>query len=390
MWSIPLFVLVVVLGGLCSPVVAAERVDPPLLDSARHVELTEWLEVHGRSPVDFVVDLFDTCDVVLLGEQHRVRHDVLFVQSVIEPLHRAGVHVLATEFGRREDQGLIDSLLSGAEWNEQLAREIVFRQLVTWGYQEYVDVFRVAWNINHNLSPKDKKFRILALNDSPDWSIIKEQADWNDPTIMKKVWRGGGEKLWADVILDVVRDGEKVVVHCGIHHAFTKYRQPLVGDGQFRGFAAELRCGNHVFNAIGNRAATVYLHAPWNGKQGYDAAVCHPADGVIDALMLADGPKPVGFALNEGPFGELRIRETVYCHGYEDFRLKDFCDGWIYTRPISEFEGVTAIDRWINHENLQRARDLCPNIGLRTATAAIFNEAVARDAEISRRWKHLR
>lgn len=204
------------------------------------------------------------------------------------------------------------------------------------------------------------------------------------------MWRGGGESLWAAVILDAARSGEKVLVYCGIHHAFTEYRQPIVVDGKFLHFDRELRAGNHVFNAIGKRAITVYLHAPWNGYDGYDSAMRHPADGIIDALMQSVGPHPVGFDLGTGPLGQFQVKDAVYRHGYDDFRLRTVCDGWIYTEPISSYEGVTPVPGWINDDNLERARRQSPNPAFRAASVQSFNEAIAQDADIASRWGFLR
>ncbi len=368
----------------------SELRDPPPIDPALQSKLAAWLEAEGETPENYVVGLFSDHDVVFLGEQHRVKHDVLLVQSLIEPLYEAGVHVLAMEFGRREDQSLIDSLLYASEWDEDLARAIVFRRFVWWGYREYVDVYRSAWMLNQGLPDGAPQFRILGVNDSPDWSFITAGADRDNGAVMRQVWRGGGEEHWADVILEAVRSGERVLVYCGIHHAFTEYRQPIVAEGEFRHFDHSLRCGNHVFAALGKRAVTVFLHAPWNGRQGYGSAMRHPADGVIDALMLAEGPRPVGFDLDEGPFGELGVEDAVYRHGYEGFKLADFCDGWIYTKPISEYVGVTPIPGWVNESNLEFARAQSPNPAFREASAEDFNEGIARDAQMHRRWRHLR
>jgi hypothetical protein len=366
-----------------------ENVNPLQLDSAVQDTLNNWLDTQAKTPEKYVVGLYSKHDVVFLGEQHRVKHDVLLVQSLIAPLYKAGVRVLATEFGRREDQLLIDSLLVLPQWNEELAREIVFRQYIWWGYREYVDIYRAAWTLNRSLPTGALPFRIFGVNDSPDWSAIKTEADRNDPDVMRRVWQGGGEDKWARVILDAVRSGEKVLVHCGIHHAFTKYRQPVVLSGGFVRFDPTLRCGNHVFKALGERVATVFLHAPWNGLGGYGSPMVRPAGGIIDELMLTRGPRPVGFDVREGPFGVLHIEDAVYCHGYEHFTLADFCDGWIYTKPIFEYEGVTPILNWVNEGNLERARSQSPDPAFRSATAERFNSGIARDADIGRRWGHL-
>ena len=368
----------------------SEQTNPPPIDSALRSKLAAWLDVEGETPENYVVGLFSDHDVVFLGEQHRVKQDALLVQSLVEPLYEAGVRVLATEFGRREDQTDIDALLGAPEWDETLAREIVFRQFVWWGYREYVDIYRSVWSLNQELPDGAQRFRVLGINVSPDWSFITTPADRDDPTVMRQVWGGTSEEDWADVILTAVDSGEQVLVYCGIHHAFTEYRQPIVIDGEFRRFDSSLRCGNHVFAALGKRAVTVFLHAPWNGQGGYGSRMRHPAGGVIDALMLAEGPRPVGFDLADGPFGEIRVEDAVYRHGYEDFELADFCDGWIYTQPISGCVGVTPIPGWVNESNLKFARAQSPNPGFREASVEEFNDGIARDARMHRRWRHLR
>jgi hypothetical protein len=244
------------------------RQKPPALEPEMQAELAAWLAEHGVPPERYVVGLFQKHDVVFLGEWHRVEHDVLFLQSLLRPLYDSGIRVLALEFGRREDQPLIDWLVTRKDWDEALAREIVFRSFIAWGYREYVDIYKAAWTLNRRLPRGRPRFKVLAMGGSPDWSIIKMQADRENPEVMRRVWRGEGEERWAEVVLDALSAGDEVLVHCGIHHAFTEYRQPVVIDGKFTGFDRSLRAGNHVFNAIGKRAVTVFLHAPWSGYEG--------------------------------------------------------------------------------------------------------------------------
>ena len=115
----------------------------------------------------------------------------------------------------------------------------------------------------------------------------------------------------------------------------------------------------------------------------------YPAGGVIDVLMLEEGPRPVGFDLAEGPFGEIPAEDSVYRHGYEEFNLADFCDGWIYTKPISKYEGVTPVPGWVNESNLERVRAQSPNPKYRHDSIEQFNTGIAQDAEIHSRWGHL-
>ncbi|HEU4365731.1 MAG TPA: hypothetical protein VFT13_09750 [Candidatus Krumholzibacteria bacterium] len=364
---------------------------PKPLPKELRAGLEDYAREHGQHPVPYILGLFDDHDVVFLGEIHYLHHDARLPESLIKRLYNRGVRVFATEFGRCEDQTRIDSLVTAPEWDEALARAIQFDQSVEWGYQEYVDIYFHAWLLNQSLPEGAAPFRVLGLNDSPDWSQVRTREDFDDPAIMATVWSGGGEHRWAEVILQAVASGNKVLVYCGIHRAFTRYRQPVVIDGKFVRLD-DTRMGNHVYRAIGDRAVTVFLHAPWPGPRGYDDERVHPAGGVIDALMLArpGGPRTVAFDLAGSPFGEIRPRDCVYMHGYEDFKLSDFCDGWMYVKPISDYEGVRPIPDWINESNLARARRQTPTLAAREYSAAEFNAMIARNADMRRVCARLR
>ena len=376
-------ILVATLLTGCSGTPEEETADTALL-----AELRAYAESHGMHPTDYILRKFQDHDVIFIGEVHRVKHDVEFVKALIPRLYEQGIYYLGTEFGRREDQALIDSLVLGAEYDEDLARRVTLQQYVFWGYQEYVDIYRAAWEVNHSRQQGSPPFRVLGLNNSPDWSHVEESSDRDRGYVMKKVWHGQTEEDWARVILDsVVARGEKMLVYSGMHHAFTEYRQPVVVNGQFVRFG-EMRMGNYVYDAIGKRAITIYLHGPWNSAAGYDRGVVRPADGVINQAMAELDPAilPIAFDTRGTPFGDLKGETSVYSHGYDDFRLAMFCDGYIYHRPFAEYEGVTPIAGFINESNIAYARAQSPDPSFRDKSPADFNRAIARYAEVSR-WR---
>ena len=42
----------------------------------------------------------------------------------------------------------------------------------------------------------------------------------------------------------------------------------------------------------------------------------------------------------------------MYKYGYSNFTLKDFCDGYIFLNPMSEYETVTVIPNFITPEKV--------------------------------------
>lgn len=359
----------------------------PPVDPALKEELKSYVREHHTIPELYVLNQFREHDVVFLGENHYVKHDAVLVRKLIPLLNERGVNFLCTEFARRADQPLIDSLLRGEEYDEPLARLIAFRQYVHHGFQEYVDIFRAAWQLNRNRPARSKPFRILGINNAPDWSHVKTDADRDNPEVMKLVWHGEDESNWAEVILTkVVARGEKTLVYCGVHHAFTEYRQPIVVGGKFIRFG-DVRAGNHVFNAIGKRAVTLFLHFPWRGAAGYDSPLVRTGDGYPDAVLGELDPefRRFGVDTRDTPFGKIPGVTSVYQHGYKEFTLATMADGYICQGPLGSYEGVTPIKDFVNESNIAEARASSPIPRFRTATPADFYRDAVRSAGIRTR-----
>ena len=360
----------------------APPVDPALVDT-----LAASVREHRTIPEKYILDLFEKHDIVFLGERHYIRHDPQLVQRLIPLLHAKGVNILCTEFARRVDQHFVDSLLSAQEYDEALARLITFNQFVHWGFREYLDIFRSAWQLNRNLGRRAPPFRILALNNSPNWVFVRTPEDRDNPDVMRRVWHGEDEKDWAEVILDsVVARGSRALVYTGAHHAFTEYRQPVVDGGRFVRFG-DVRVGNHVFAAIGKRAVTILLHGPWFSAEGYDAPAVMAADGTIDALLkqLAPEERRFGIDTRSTPFGRLTGISGVYKHGYEKFTLATLCDGIICQGRLEDYEGVMPVDDFVNGGNLADARAQSPDPRFRTASVEEFFEAAVEAADIQKK-----
>ena len=356
-------------------------------------KLLAYLESHGKSPEAYIVSKFAKHDVVLIGEPHWVRQHVTLVSGLIPQLHKRGVNILAIEFARRIDQPLIDSLLNTPVYDEKLARRITMQSLVTWGYQEYVDLYRAAWQVNRKLPRGAARFRILALNGSPDWSIIKKREDLDNWQVRRLALHGETEKDWATLLIDsVLAKNQKALVYCGTHHAFTKYAQPIVSDGKLMR-KEDSRFGQHLYASASTGIFMIALHGPWPGAAGYNSPPVLPADGILDQALESASRrwKRVGFDLNGTPFGALMSETAVYKHGYEPFTLDEFADGYIYLGPISQYDAVTPIADFIDESNIEYARSNSSNPALRTASIADFNQRIASSLEgAKKQWREVK
>ncbi|MBN2215590.1 MAG: hypothetical protein JW723_15265 [Bacteroidales bacterium] len=163
----------------------------------------------------------------------------------------------------------------------------------------------------------------------------------------------------ADVIFnEIASKGQKALIYSGIHHAFTKYNQPYYDFDKdtLYGFNSK-RMGNILYDSLGNKTFTIYLHAAWTSNKGWDKPMVKPVNGMIDEVMESFTDKRVGFDVVDSPFGQLPANDTYYAFGYPDFNLAAFCDGYIYQNSFKYYEPITMEKNFITEENINELKD---------------------------------
>lgn len=375
------------------PAVAVAKKPLPQLQPEQKQQLSEYLRQHWVTPEEYLVSKFKDHNIVFVGEYHRIKHDVHLIQNVIPLLYKAGVYNLGMEFGINEDQKQVDKLITAENYNEDLARSIMFDHYYAWGYKEYEDIYRAAWRLNRSLPPGSPKFRIVNLNYKPRYKFYKTddkmtEADWN-----KMWWKGSSDTFMAAMIMrEFVNRKEKALIYAGNHHAFTRYQQPRYDFKQKKLDGLENnRMGNLVYAKIGDQAFTIMLHCPWNTKT--DEKASYPAGGVIDAIMAGFDDTRVGFDVKNTPFGQLRDDSTYYSIGHNDFKFEDFCDGYIYQRHFSDYDGCAVDAKFINERNFQavlKELSSTPDLQQLFKRPSDVIESIEEDADMKSRFRDLK
>jgi hypothetical protein len=376
---------------------ATEKQPLPTLEPGQHAELRAWLDEHGTAPELYVASKFKDHDIVFLGEYHRIRHDVLLVKNLIPILYRSGVYYLGLEFLRAWDQVDIDSLLSADVYDEALANRLFWNEWPFWGFQEYVDILQAAWRLNKSLPPDARQFRVVGLNARMDWSHVWTKEDRANPEILKKVFLDGDpdEVMAGTIEREILSKGEKALIYSGINHAYTVFQQPIVDEE--KGELVRLnstRMGNRIYERIGDRSFTIFLHSPWPAVTGYADPYVYPVDGVIDALFAAIPPEKqrLGFDVKGSPFGKLLAETALWAYAAQDFRLEMYCDGWIFQMPLSQYKGVTVIPGWFNEANrleaIAQIANPDPRVKRRDRTVKELMDSMTSDTDFKRRFMH--
>jgi hypothetical protein len=311
-------------------------------------ELREYLETNWKTPEEYVISKFTNHDYIFIGEYHRIKHDVDLILKLIPLLHKNGINILAIEFGRYENQHLVDSLLRLPYFDRDFARQIMFGFSPTWAYKEYIDIYEVAWQVNYlNNFDENSFFRIISLMTRYD--PCKDGGAWKDID---------PDEYMAEILIkEVISNNQKALIYCGRHHSFTKYHQPLYDfkNNVLVGFTRN-RMGNIIYDTFGEKAFYITLHAPWVPTDGWDKPYVLPVNGTIDRVMDSFNCKRVGFDLEGSPFGELTTSDSYFAFGYVDFTLKDFADGYIFQYAIRDYMPITMETSYYNRKKIKELK----------------------------------
>lgn len=198
--------------------------------------------------------------------------------------------------------------------------------------------------------------------------------------------RGDPDAFMAEVIRrEILEKREKALVYCGRHHAFTRFGQPIY-DRQNQRLIRKVsnRTGNLVYKLAPEKVFLILLHAPVDSLKS-SSDLLPPAGGVIDRLMAKRfHGRSFGFDIAGSPFGEVPDPESFYAAGMEGFRLEDWCDGYIYTKPLDAYQGVAVEPDFITEANLDETIAQTPNPAVRSrlSNPRAYMEALAFDTDI--------
>lgn len=369
----------------------AEQLQAPAPLSAQAVtELQAYLDAHWLTPEAYITNVFQTRDVVLLAEDHAIRHNLQLVHRLIPLLYQAGVTNLGMEFGASEDQAALDQLVSAEAYDEALARRLMFNYNVGWAFKEYLDVYRAAWALNRTLPTAMPRFRILNLSYKFNWSgapVVRTPAN------ARQIYHHGPVDAYRAerTCREVLDKGEKMLILTGTPHAFTHYQLPLF-DFNAPGFVRweNRNLGQLLYRQAPERVFCILLHQPFESQWEGEARRIYPARGAIDQVMASYADKRIGFDLGDSPFGAL-LDDSFYASGHTDFRLRQLADGYVYERPFPHYQGCTLDEAFLTEANWPEAQRQFPDPDWhhRPATLADYWEQIRRYADVANRYRSL-
>jgi hypothetical protein len=248
------------------------------------------------------------------------------------------------EFGNKEDQEKVDKLMGGYSFNEELAWEIMrnFREYGIWGYQEYFNIFKAAWNVNLFLTPSAPKFRILLLSSADGYGTDKFKNK---------------NQLMAGILeKEIISKGRKALVYTTSIHAENCLASLKSANGKIQENLKNKCLANILKEKYSDKIFSVLFHSPWAVVNNNDmklTGVVKPLEGEIDAAIELIGKNPVAFDICESPVKDMSEKRSVYYNMNKEYAMKCVCDGYIYLRPYEEYEYVSWIPEFITEDYLK-------------------------------------
>jgi hypothetical protein len=249
--------------------------------------------------------------------------------------------------------------VTGETYDEELVLDLFRDYGEIWGYQEYMDILRAVWQVNHTLPPKAEKFIVIGLDSDWDINVLRTgRSLWRLPGVIQRMI--ARDKFMAKVLdWKVLKKGQKALVHIGGHHDFTRYRQPIVKNGKL---VREIppRFGCILYEKYKDKIFQIMLHRRHSSPKIIitdEAKSQPPLIGFLEDVLAKNGNVPVGFDVEGTPFAPLRDSKN-YLFAYQNYVVfSDIAQGYIFLKPLKKLNLVSWAIGFVNKENFEQLED---------------------------------
>lgn len=250
---------------------------------------------------------------------------------------------LALESLCRTKTDAANELIMATTYDRGEVIDFLREQDPSWPYEEYLDLFRTAWESNRVFAEDRGVFRFIGLHPCIDWEVVNYSENHED------VERELGKQSQYDEIMaselekNLLKPGHAGLVFTGVAHSTAKFVEYRHGtDEQL------VRMGNIVFREPwADKMFFVALHAPfWDADAGEEI---YPFDGILDRTMRSYRA-PIGFDVVGSPFEHLAHQRKSE-RSMTSYRFGKLYDGYImHGTLLKQMIGVTCISDWIETE----------------------------------------
>lgn len=306
----------------------------------------DFLRQQNTSPVDYVFELFEDHDIVILGERdHRdmsqyelikeIISDKRFTDKVGHIFTEVGVHN-QTERANRILSGKYDDYLIFQKDLIGLYRDIDYVGI--WEKYNYWYLLSTIYNINTRLN-ESRKLTIHLTDVEFDWDNYFDIDDYTEKYDRDSIMGHNFIYEFDKILQNDSEPRKKALVILNSPHSYQNY--------QTRNYLLNSAAA-YIFDYYPNKVANIMINYV-NSRKGKDSNDYLFDRGKWDAAFkYLDNPK-LGFDMAGSPFGEVPF------NGYDDLpvydtRFKNIFTGFIFYKPISEWILMFGIPGFVDEE----------------------------------------
>lgn len=311
----------------------------------------DFLKQQKTDPVDYIFDLFEKYDIVVLGERdHRdTTQYELFTKIISDPRFIEKVGNVFTEVGVHNQRDRANEVLKGnyasyADFEKELRK--LYRDMdyePMWACYNYWILLSSIYKVNSKLPEKDK-ISYYPTDIEYDWGIVDTHRQ---------------QKAFKEFVSTGIRDGymgyhfihdyERILKDSNQHRkkALVIFNRPHSYQSYvtFRG-DSDNYAASYIFNKYPGKVANVMMNWVVFQKSGKDYLI---SQGRWDAAFRALGNLSLGFDFANTPFGNNAFdhydQTETNAIGY-----KDVYTGFIFYKPINEWVFTSGISNIIDED----------------------------------------
>jgi hypothetical protein len=284
----------------------------------------------------------------MIGERHWVREEPVFLQNLIRRCFEDGlIDVLFLEIGGFGNQGQIDAFLASPDYDPKPVLDVL-RQATAfgWGYQEYLDIFKLVYEENHKRPPSER-IRLVLADSSLDGhglemqlyqglkpSPIPEEEKWKIVSWIRASITDR-DRFMADTIEAYLADDnlDKAIYYAGGHHVRKDLRSK---DFSRRLFST----GGLLSRKYPQRVCSLALHKSpewWQDNSSFD---------YLERLFQSHG-KSFAIDSNDPRVNHLKLKGDI---AQEGLALHEVFDGYIMLNRDKDYNSCTLIPGFYTDE----------------------------------------
>ncbi len=335
----------VVYATLCTVLVVARsasvRGAAPIPNHDKAIDpYVQFLQQQKQTPVDYLVGLFQTYDLVVLCERSHpeVTQYEMIYQLAADPRFQQQVGHIFMENGTRTLQPAVESFLTDDTLSERQAQEklrLIFRDFDWGGTSSQTNVYgflQKVRDLNRSL-PKDKRVHLYPSDLDFDWSRATKESY---SALRQQL--GRRDRIMADNVAAKFNDirqsagRNKALVIMNYRHAFPHLRVERGGKSKtFENMTGFLMA------AYPGQVANVMINnvRPLPGSSDNQLVLSALQDGKWDAAFAVLGNPGLGFNFQSSPFG---------ADDFDYFALpfpigkkyEDVFTGYVFYKPLAE------------------------------------------------------